>query len=69
MAGLRLSSRRDGGVRHAADAGGQGQPGGPPPGTGPQVPNPQKGNFAAAMGIREPGMGMGIDLPGEPVAP
>lgn len=33
------------------------------------MPNPQKGNFAAAMGIREPGMGMGIDLPGEPVAP
>ena len=47
----------------------QGQPGGVPSGPGPQVPNPQNGNFAAAMGVREPGMGMGIDLPGDPVPP
>ncbi len=43
--------------------------GGAPSGPGPQVPNPQGGNFAAAMGVREPGMGMGIDMPGEPVVP
>jgi hypothetical protein len=49
----------------AAAANAAGQPAGPPqPSTARMA---RAGNVAAALGVREPGLGMPIDLPGNPL--
>jgi len=54
----------------AQQAGGEPRPAAPGAGAGSVAPPADGGgNFAAALGVREPGLGMGIDLPGGPVPP